>query len=439
MKSLYRFLVSLLMMLATLLLVNCAGGAPGCPQAQFGSSSCTTGGGGSAGFGGGGGGGGGGGSNATPAAFVYAVDQVGGAGGSGANGTIDGYDLSTSANSFAALSGYNAPTIPPGIAGEGMVVVNKKFVYAIFELQGALAGYSIDASSGTLTTLTGFPMAVTLNLPVNATGQFQITTDPGGNYLFISNTGGNDIFVYAIDGTTGALTAVPGSPFASLIEPGNITVDGLGRFLYVCNATSHTGSVFVGYKIGAGGVLTLIPGSPFTATVWELQGDASGRFLIGTSGMNQIVSGSDDKHLYVFNIDQSTGAASKAAGSPVNTTFSPFTIAVQPASSNGEFVYSFSINDTATGYNGIEGYQLNTTTGALTAITGSPFSNNLFLGQQGQFDQSGANLLVYSSVLTSSGVVAQIGPLEVASDGTLTQPITAVTLVTPGNWVVTDP
>ena len=49
------------------------------------------------------------------------------------------------------------------------------------------------------------------------------------------------------------------------------------------------------------------------------------------------------------------------------------------------------------------------------------------------------NLLVYSSVLTQSGTVAQIGPMSVQSDGSLTDPISPVTLVTPGNWVVTDP
>lgn len=440
MRNWLRIVLGLLGLLALLLMAACSG-APGCPQNTFGGSACT-GGGGSGGFSGGGGtgggGGGGGGNNPTPAGFVYAVDQ--GATSQSVNGTIDGYDLSTSASSFTSLSGYTAPAIPASEFGEGMVVVNKQFVYAVFELQQQLFGWSIDASTGALTPLAGFPMSVTLNLPIVNFNTYQIISDPAGKYLFLSSTGANDIFVYTIDSATGALSTVQGSPFpSSFIEPGNIAIDGLGRFLYVCIGSLHGGSEFVGYTIGSTGALTLIPGSPFAGNVWELQGDASGRFLVGTSGNSLTFTGSDDDHLYVYSINQSTGAATPVATSPVTTTYSPFTIAMQPASSNGEYVYSFGMQDSGLGFNPIEGYKLDTTTGALTAITGSPFSNNVFLGQWGQFDQSGANLLVYSSVVTQNGTVAQIGPMSVQSDGTLTDPISPVTLVTPGNWVVTDP
>lgn len=440
MRNVSRIVLGLLGLLALLLMAACSG-APGCPQNSFGGATCT-GGGGSGGFSGGGTGGSGGGGNGgpTPAAFVYAVDQ---GTSQSTNGTLDGYDLSTSATSFASIVGYTAPSIPASEFGEGMVVVNKQFVYAVFELQQKLYGWSINATTGALTPLAGFPMTVTLNLPIVTYNTYQITSDPGGNYLFLSSSGANDIFVYTIDGSTGALTGVQGSPFASsFIEPGNITTDGLGRFLYVCIGSVHGGSEFVGYTIGTGanaGVLTLIPGSPFAGNVWELQGDASGRYLIGTSGNSLTFTGIDDKNLYVYSINQSTGVPTQLATSPVSTTYSPFTIAMQPASSNGEYVYTFGINDTGTGFNPIEGYSLDPTTGALTAITGSPFSNNVYLGQWGQFDQSGANLLVYNSVLTQSGTVAQIGPMSVQSDGSLTDPISPLTLATPGNWVVTDP
>jgi hypothetical protein len=437
MTNWYRVLVGLLALAAMLLLASCSG-APGCNPVSFGSGGCT--GSGSTGFSGGGGtggGGGGGGSNATPTAFVYAVDQN--TTGSGTTGTIDGYDLSNSAGTFVALSGYTAPAIPASEFAQGMVVVNKQFIYAVFELQQQLYGWSVDATSGALTTLPGFPMTVSLNLPIVSYNTYQVTSDPAGNFLFLSSSGANDIFVYTIDASTGALTAVAGSPFTTPIEPGNITTDGLGRFLYVCDGGVHgEGANFIAYAIGTGGVLTAIPGF-FGSNIWELQGDASGRFLVGTSGSTLSFTGVDDDHLYVFSIDQTTGVPTQVATSPVSTTYSPFTIAMQPASSNGEYVYSFGINDTGTGFNPIEGYSLNTTTGALTPITGSPFSNNVFEGQWGQFDQSGTNLLVYSAVLTGSGVVAQVGPMQVASDGTLTDPVSPVTLGTPGYWVVTDP
>ena len=441
----FRVLVSLLMTLATLLLVNC-GGAPGCNPVTMGSSACAIGqsgfGSGSSGGGGSGGGGGGGGNNATPAAFVYAVDQIGGANGNDTNGTIDGYDLSTSATSFSALNGYSAPTIPASEAGEAMVVVNKKFVYAVFEIAGDIYGWSINSSTGALTPLSGFPLKVTLNLPVGVTGQYQMTTDPGGNFLFISSTGANDIFVYAINGSSGALTAAPGSPFASSsIEPGNIATDGLGRFLYVCVQTTHEGTQgtpgLAGFSIGSNGALTPFPGGLFGQEMWELQADASGRYMIGTTGNSVVFSGSDDDHLYVFSINQTTGVLTPVATSPVATTYSPYTIAMQPPSSNGEFVYTFGYSSANT-FNPIEGFQLDPNTGALTKVTGSPFSN-IFLGEWAQFDQSGTNLLVYSTTAGGSGTVAEIGALSVSSAGALTQPISPITLVTPGWFVVTDP
>jgi hypothetical protein len=444
MRNWVRVLIGMVALMALMLLAACSG-APGCTQVTFGGAGCSTSGSGS-GFGstggtGGGGGGGGGGSNATPTAYVYAVDETGG--GSDANGTIDGFDLSNSAGSFLTLSGYTAPQIDPNDGGAAMTVVNKQFVYAVFATSGQLGGWSIDAATGGLTVIPGFPMAVTLDS--NNANYFGMTTDPGGNYLFISSTEANLIYVYAINSTTGVLTLAPGSPVSTTgsgVLPGNLTTDGLGRFLYVCSDSLHGAATggFEAYTIGTGGALTFIPGSfvgGAAINMWEVQGDASGKYLIGTSGSNVFWNGYDDLHLYVFSINQTTGIASATSGSPVSTVYSPFTIAVQPASSNGEFVYSFSANDAFTAYNGIEGYQLNPSTGALTAVTGSPFSNGLTLGYWGQFDQSGSNLLEYTA--EQSGTLIQIAPLQVSSSGALTEPVSPITLVTPGYWVVTDP
>ncbi len=437
MKSLLRWLVGILIMLGTLLLSNC--NSYGC-RVTFGSSTCTPSG---SGLGsgssssGGGGGGGGGSSNATPTAFVYAVDQVGGANGTGANGSVDGYDLSVSASSFLALNNYSAPVIPADDPGVDMVVVQKQFVYALFEPTNAIYGWSINASTGALTALSGFPVGIVLNLPIVGYNQYNVITDPAGNFLFISDSGQNEIMVFAINSSTGALTAVPGSPFATTIEPGNIATDGLGKYLYVCIDGSHTGSVIEGFTIGSTGVLTAMS-SLFDFPMWQLQGEASGKYMIGTTGNVEFLTGADDPNLYVFSINQTTGALTAVTGSPFATTYSPFTIAAEPTSSGEEFVYSFSINDTDTGYNSIEGFQLDTTSGALTELANSPFQN-VFEGQWGQFDQSGDNLVVYSNIVSSTTTQTQLGPLSVDSSGNLTQPISPATLVTPGYWVVTDP
>jgi hypothetical protein len=185
-----------------------------------------------------------------------------------------------------------------------------------------------------------------------------------------------------------------------------------------------------------------VAGSPFTTAsydMWEVQGEPTGKYLVGTSGKNLDLNGTDDDHLYVFSITQSgasAGAITPVSGSPFLTTYSPYNIAVQ-SNSSGNLVYSFSINDTLTGFNSIEGYEIGTG-GALTAVTGSPFSD-VALGSWGQFDQSGQFLFVYSAVDNSGTYTYSLGPLDVASGGALTQPIGTTTLSTVGFWAVTDP
>jgi hypothetical protein len=428
-----RALLSLLLVvLATMFLVNCS---PYSCRVTFGASTCTPSG---SGIGSGGGGGGGGGGGAA-SAFAFAVDQ---------NGTMDGYTLNSSAGTFQLTPGYIAPTIPPNDPGAGMVIAQKQFVYAAFEQSGdEIFGWSVN-SSGSLTPLSGFPISPVLNLPIVGFNQYNLATNPDGTLLFVSDTASEEILVYQIS-SSGALTAVGVPVSTAPVEPGNLTTDGLGNFLYVSEdvSGSHTGVEVLAYSIGTGvnaGVLTALPstaGNPFPFPMWQLQGDASGKYLIGTTGNTVSFSGLDDKHLYVFSIQQSgaNAGAITQVGAPFATFNSPFNIAVQPASSGGEFVYSFSFNDARTGYNPVEGFQLDTASAALSAITGSPFSN-IATGHWGQFDQSGAFLFVYSSSSVVSGVTGtQLGVLDVSSTGVLTQPISPATLTTPGYWAVTDP
>jgi 6-phosphogluconolactonase (cycloisomerase 2 family) len=410
-RAVLMLIVALAMMgLASCDHYNCNSGA------TFGNSSCSASG---SGLGTGTG-------STVTAAFAYAVDQ---------GGTLDGYTLNTVAGTFAATSGYIAPTVPTNSPGTGMVIAQKQFVYAVFGLEQEIFGWSIDATTGSLTALTGFPMALSLNTPNVVYNEYNIATNPAGTLLFISNTGANEILVYQIS-TAGALTAA-GSPVQTSVEPGNLATDGLGKYLYVTESVSgHAGLEILAYSIGTGGALAPVSGSPFPYAMWQVQGDSSGAYLIGTTGKTVTFDGSDDDHLYVFSINSGTGAISQV-GTPFGTTYSPFNIAVQP-STGGEAVYSFSINDTDTAYNPVEGFELNTSSGAFTTITGSPFTN-VATGHWGQFDQSGALLFVYSSVVSGSTTTTQLGVLSVGSGGVLTQAVSPVDLVTPGYWAVTDP
>jgi hypothetical protein len=450
MKTNARALLSLLLLvLATMFLAGCKENY-GC-QVTFGSSTCTPG---SPGFGSGGGGGGGGGGGA--AAFAFAVDTSG-------MGTIDGYGLNTSSGTFGPITDFVAPdTTIINNPGAGMVIAQQvgqqPFVYALFgPSNDELFGWSMT-TSGALTLLSNLPAPLTgfdpdASIPFN---QYSMTTNPQGTLLFIADSFNERIFVFQIS-NAGALTVVTGSPFATPVNPGNLTTDGLGKYLYVTETLlNHTGVEVLGYSIGDGtngttlGALTQLSSSPFAFKMWQLQGDASGGFLVGTSGNSAApglgLSGVDDKNLYVFNIQQTAtttpaGTLTQVTGSPFAITYSPLSIAVQPPSSGGEFVYSFGISDSGIAYNPIEGFQLTATgaqAGTLTAISNFP-TTGIATGHWGQFDQSGADLLVYSSISNGTSVVTQLGALTIGANGIPTEPTSPATLITPGYWVVTDP
>jgi hypothetical protein len=375
------------------------------------------------------------------AAFVFVADATGAT----SNGTIDSYTLNTSASTFGPTPTYTALATPLNDGGVGMVVAQAKYLYTGFGATGTgtIYGWSIG-SAGTLTALSGSPYAAPFmpSVPVGF-GTQSIITNAAGSLLFFSaedtgtGTVGPFVYVYQI-GSDGTLTRASGSPFAVPFT-GNLATDGLGKYLYITAAspTTHTGSEIAAYSIGTTGALTLVPGSPFAFPMWQVQGEPTGKFMIGTTGNSVAINAVDNDALYVFSIG-TTGALTEVSGSPFVTQSSPLSIAVQ-SDANGSLIYTFGLTDDRSAFNSVEGYSINSS-GALSAVTGSPFSNAA-VGDQGAFDQSGDFLFVYGVVdnLSTNTITPQMGAFAVASGGALTEPTTTLTLTSPGFFAVTDP
>ena len=372
------------------------------------------------------------------AAFVFVSDAAG----TGTAGTIDGYTLNTSASTFSATPSYIAPTTPLGDTGVGMVVAQNKYLFTGFGSTNTIYGWLIG-SDGSLTTLNGSPYSAPfMSFALSGPGTTNVVTNPAGTIMYFAAGFQDKVYGYQI-GSDGSLTAASGSPF-SVPFGGNMTTDGLGKYLYITEAFSnHTGSQIAAYSIGSTGSLTAVPGSPFAYPMWQVQGEPTGQFLIGTTGNSAATgfSGTDDAHLYVFSITQSgstAGAIAPVSGSPFATTNSPLNIAVQ-SNTGGNLVYTFGIADSDLAFNPIEGYSISST-GALTMVSGSPFSG-VTEGSQGAFDQSGDFLFDYAEFLNSgtNTITWQMGALSVGSGGVLSQSTSALTLPTGGFFAITDP
>ena len=340
----------------------------------------------------------------SPAAFAYYENQ----------GTIGATLLDTSGN-FGQLVGFAPP--PSSLQAPGiMLVVQKKWLYQVVGLQ--LQGFSINGGTGALTAITGSPFSI------SSTEVYSLASDSAGKFLFVSAANNHLVEVLSIDQSSGALAHV--GTFATAGFAAQVTTDGLGKYLYV--TAGNLGNTVDVYTVGPTGTLTPIAGSPFFISIATLRSEPSGRFLLGVTG-DGVNNGSNlpgDNHVYVFSIDQTTGVPSQVPGSPFATTFIPANLAVHP---NGILVYTF--NGTLNGTSPVEGFQLDTSSGALTALAASPFTG--MMATAGLFDQSGAFLFLHPPT-----------SIEVAAVDPTTGALTAIGSPVNGvgstqSWVVTDP
>jgi 6-phosphogluconolactonase (cycloisomerase 2 family) len=114
----------------------------------------------------------------------------------------------------------------------------------------SISGFSV-ASSGALTPLSGSPFSAAVNRSI---------TFRQGVYLYA--TTGAGVLGYSIDAATGLLTTLPGFPVVSGLDCYSLTIDPTSQFLYVANNASANVS---GFGFDDSGGLTPIAGSPFAA------------------------------------------------------------------------------------------------------------------------------------------------------------------------------
>ena len=116
----------------------------------------------------------------------------------------------------------------------------------------SISGFAIDLFNGTLSPLSGSPFPATVTN--------YIAADRTGSYLYV--TTGAGVVGYGIDAKTGLLTSLPGFPVFSGANAYSVTSDPTNQFLYVANNGSANVSGFR-FDAATGGLIP-ITGSPFT-------------------------------------------------------------------------------------------------------------------------------------------------------------------------------
>jgi 6-phosphogluconolactonase len=280
-------------------------------------------------------------------------------------------DASTGALSPTTTTTFISPIVP-----QIAVDPASKFLY-VSELNSSASAidiFSIDPITGVPSPTSAFSVTSICALCPPISGPGVPTLDPKGNFLFYGSSSlGVGVFegigALTVDSATGALSGVPGSPFPADQAPFFVRVHPSGQFLYTENIDA-TGSGGVtlqslsGFSVDSTGALAPVPGSPFTppvsSTISGLAIHPSGKFLYAPSGSTQ-------NGIMAWSIDTTTGGLTALAGSPYdagNLAFGP--PAFDPS---GKFLY------VSAGGRGLFGFSVDATSGVLTPLSRSPFAS----------------------------------------------------------------
>jgi 6-phosphogluconolactonase (cycloisomerase 2 family) len=212
-------------------------------------------------------------------------------------------------NADGSLTAESAVAV--GAAPQELAVDPSSHFLFVQDQTGSL-GYS-GVQTYTIGTNASLTLAQTIGepfvYPMAILGGSGVTYAP--QFLFSADEGYSRVSAYQVDPASGNLTQVTGSPFSSGgSQTLAIVADPLGRFVYAANGSGNPNTVSA-FTIGSTGSLTNVTGSPFGSSSFSTQGiaeDASGQFVYVTSGAGNEIS--------EFAVDQTTGALAAISGSP---------------------------------------------------------------------------------------------------------------------------
>jgi 6-phosphogluconolactonase (cycloisomerase 2 family) len=190
----------------------------------------------------------------------------------------------------------------------------------------------------------------------------------GNLFAAVSNDGDNTVSVYAVNQSNGGYSEISGSPFPTGSLPTGVAFSlpvATGNLYFaVSNFGDNTVSVYSLNPITQ--LVMPVPGSPFAA-------GSSPTFVafspVVSGNLFAAVSNALDNTVSVYTVNTSTGAFSPISLSPFATGKSPYYLAFSPVASGSLFAAVSNLED-----NTVSVYKVNTITGVFTPVYKSPFS-----------------------------------------------------------------
>ncbi len=249
--------------------------------------------------------------------------------------------------------GSNPSALQPHTSGD--------FLYITDFSGNDVTQLDINASNGNLSV----PVSISIVNPTNPANVFatdkgpvSLVMSPTAPFLFVADQTASNVAAYTVDPGSGSLGVLANSPFPIVpaSHPSSIAISPTGNFLFVANATEGTIAVF---NISGTGVLAQA-GLPTSvgagATPTSIAIEHSGRFLYVTDSAHNAVAG--------FSI-QSGGGLTPINGSPFAAGAAPIGLGIDP---QGALLFAAN-----SGSNNVSAFAIDSSSGALGAVSGSPF------------------------------------------------------------------
>lgn len=250
--------------------------------------------------------------------------------------------------------------------------VTEGYLYVSDFLNDAVDGFSINASSGAITAIAGSPFSLGGTPP--GAGGLSMFLEGGSTLLYATDLNAGTVAGFNYDSANGLLTPVPGSPFPAGDTPVHAVQNGF--FLYVSNLNDSAGGIS-GYAIGQNGALTPIAGSPFaTGVPGSFPGPSA--LVIMNSYLYVALAGTStaNNQIAAFSINSTSGSLSPVSGSPFAAGNGPSQMAFVPVTLGAQgFLYTANIQDGT-----ISAFTADDSTGVLTPVSGSPYASGTSVG-----------------------------------------------------------